>query len=169
MKIYIVGSVASGKSTLARRMARATGIPCHHLDEVVYGEDPADSRGNRKRSIQERDALFFSILAREHYIMEDTGRTCFVEGMRQAEVIVHLEIPLYVCRQRILCRWIKQNLGLEKCTYKPRFIMLRRMFKWAKDYDTGVDGIKTRVALYPSKTVVLRNNKEIERYLMSLT
>ena len=39
MKIYIVGSVASGKSTLARRLSQSTGIPCFPLDEVVHTED----------------------------------------------------------------------------------------------------------------------------------
>ena len=55
MKLYIVGSVASGKSTLARYISQKTGIPCTHLDEVVYEEDPASSWGNKKRSIEERD------------------------------------------------------------------------------------------------------------------
>lgn len=37
MKLYIVGPVASGKSTLARQLSRETGIPCFHLDQVPAG------------------------------------------------------------------------------------------------------------------------------------
>ncbi len=59
MKIYIVGSVASGKSTLARRLSQSTGIPCFPLDEVVHTEDVSRPQGNRKRTAEERDALFF--------------------------------------------------------------------------------------------------------------
>ena len=77
IKLYIVGSVASGKSTLARQISNITGTPCHHLDQVVYIEDPTDSWGNRKRPAEERDALFQSILSQGRYIIEDAGRECF--------------------------------------------------------------------------------------------
>ncbi len=53
MKLYLTGSVASGKSTLARQIAARTGIPCHSLDEVVYVPDPGAPSGTgnaRKRS-----------------------------------------------------------------------------------------------------------------------
>lgn len=61
MKLYLTGSVASGKSTLARQIAARTGIPCHSLDEVVYVPDPGAPSGNRKRPEAERDALFAEI------------------------------------------------------------------------------------------------------------
>jgi adenylate kinase family enzyme len=168
MKLYIVGSVASGKSTLARRISKITGIPCYHLDEIVYTPDPTDSWGNRKRPIEERDALFTDILTSEYYIMEDAGREYFTEGMKQADLIILLEIPLRIRRKRILFRWIKQNLRIEKCIYKPRLDVLKSMFRWAKNYDTDADGTKARVAPFYNKTIVLHNNKEIKTYLNSI-
>lgn len=165
MKLYIVGSVASGKSTLARHISKITDITCHHLDEVVYMDDPTDSWGNRKRPIEERDALFSDILARQHYIMEDAGREYFIEGMRQADTVILLEIPFYIRKKRILFRWIRQNLGIEKCIYRPKLAVLKSMFKWAKNYDMGTDGTKKRVAPFLHKTIVLHNNKEINTYL----
>jgi len=168
VKLYIVGSVASGKSTLARKISKITCIPCHHLDEVVYTPDFTASWGNKKRTIEERDVLFESILASSDYIMEDTGRDYFMEGMRQADTVILLEIPLIVRQKRILFRWIKQNIGIEKCIYKPRFNTLKLMFKWAKDYDTGADGTKMRAAQFQAKTIVLHNNREIIKYLNSL-
>ena len=168
MKLYIVGSVTSGKSTLARRISKITCIPCHHLDEVVYTPDFTASWGNKKRLIEERNALFESILTSRDYIMEDAGREYFMEGMRQADTVILLEIPLIVRQKRILFRWIKQNMGMEKCIYKPRFNVLKSMFKWAKEYDTGADGTKMRAAQFQAKTIVLHNNKEISKYLNSL-
>lgn len=168
MKLYIVGSVASGKSTLARRISKITCIPCHHLDEVVYAPDFTASWGNKKRPIEERNELFESILTSRDYIMEDTGREYFMEGMRRADTVILLEIPLIVRRKRILFRWIKQNMGMEKCAYKPRFNILKSMFKWAKDYDTGADGTKMRAAQFQAKTIILHNNREIIKYLNSL-
>ena len=36
MKIYIVGAVASGKSTLAKKLSKIWDIPYQSLDEVVH-------------------------------------------------------------------------------------------------------------------------------------
>jgi len=169
MKLYIVGSVASGKSTLAQQISRETGIPCHHLDEIVYIPDPTQPWGNCKRPIEERDALFANILKNKHYIMEDAGREYFIDGMKDADAVILLDIPLYIRKKRILTRWLKQNLGIEKCIYKPRLDVIKSMFKWAKNYDVGADGTKARVAQFHDKTVVLHNNKEINDYLKTIT
>ena len=72
MKIYIVGFIGSGKSTLTWIVSELIGIPCHHLDKVVY--------------------------------IEDAGRECFTEGMRQTDIVILLEISLYVRTKRILLR-----------------------------------------------------------------
>jgi adenylate kinase family enzyme len=168
VKIYIVGSVASGKSTLAKKISQITGVPCYHLDETVYVVDPTEPSGNKKRSIKERNILFRNMLEQTHYIMEDAGRECFCEGMKQADTIILLEIPLIIRKKRILLRWIKQNLGIEKCIYRPCFDMLNAMFHWARDYDTGEDGTKKRVSLFENKTIVLHNNKDIKQYMKTL-
>jgi len=39
MKIYIVGAVASGKSTLAIQLSELIGVPYYALDEVVHIPD----------------------------------------------------------------------------------------------------------------------------------
>lgn len=168
MKIYIVGSVGSGKSTLARSISSITGIPCVHLDEVVHVEDRADSWGNHKRPVEERDAQFRDILSKDDYIIEDAGRACFSEGMLEADTIVLLDPPPRTVRRRILLRFMKQNLGIEKCIYKPHFKMLKSMFKWAKDYQVGEDSIKARLAPFQDKTVILTDNKAIRHYLSEL-
>lgn len=150
MKFYIVGSVASGKSTLAERLSEKTGIPCRHLDEVVYTADPSEPWGDRKRPAEERDALFQKILNSRDYIIEDAGRACFLEGMKEADTVLLLDIPLAVRRKRILLRWVRQNLGIEPCIYRPGPGVLKAMYRWAKNYETGADGVKSRIA--PSRT-----------------
>jgi adenylate kinase family enzyme len=97
MKLYIVGPVASGKSTLARQLSQLTGTPCFHLDEIVHAKDPTNPQGNRKRSVQERDELFHAILAKDSYIMEDTGRSCFLEGIEQADSVLLLDVSPLSC------------------------------------------------------------------------
>ena len=80
MKLYIIGSVASGKTTLAKRLSETTNILYTTLDEVIYEPDKSSTWGNRKRPEEERDRLFSLILQQENWILEDVGRPCFSEG-----------------------------------------------------------------------------------------
>lgn len=164
MKIYITGSVASGKSTLARKLSAVSGILCWHLDDVVYEKDPTGEWGNRKRPQEVREKIFAEILSGD-YIIEDTGREMFLEGMRRADQIVVLEIPLHVRYRRIILRHIKQVLGVEKSTYRPSLKMVRSMFRWAENFDSGADGVKARIAPFAGKTVTLHSQKEINTFL----
>jgi len=168
MKIYITGSVGSGKSTLARRAAAVLGVSPCELDSVVYVPDPNEDSGNRKRPVEERDALFESVLAGGSWVMEDAGRACFLKGMDQADQVVLLEPPPLVRDFRILRRWVRQRQGREACGYIPDFEMLRLMFRWRRNYDSGKDGLKGRLAPYEDKLVRLTSNREVQQWLEEL-
>lgn len=167
MKLYIVGPVASGKSTLARQLSQLTGTPCFHLDEIVHAKDPTNPQGNRKRSVQERDELFHAILAKDSYIMEDTGRSCFLEGMEQADSVVLLDVSPILRRKRVVTRWLRQRLGLKSCSYRPSVSMLRDMFLWSRNYETGADGTRARAEQFSQKLTILRSRREITAFLRS--
>jgi hypothetical protein len=143
-------------------------VPCHHLDELVHVPDPAQPWGNRKRPAAERDALFASILSGPEWIVEDAGRECFLAGMRRADAVVFLEPGPLVRRKRILFRWVRQNLGVEKCIYRPRLAVLKSMFKWARNYETGKDGTKARLARFAGKMILLRTNRAVRAWLDGL-
>jgi len=165
MKIYIVGSVSSGKSTLAKKLSKTLKIPYQSLDEIVHIHDKSNPWGNRKREVEERDNLFYSVIKQPEWIIEDVGRPCFEEGLNRADTIVLLEIFTKVRNYRIIKRWIKQRLGIEKCIYTPRFEMLKCMLQWSKDYDAGKDKLKNRVLQHQKKVITLINNKDINEFL----
>ena len=165
MKIYIVGSVSSGKSTLAKKMSNSLKIPYKSLDEIVHISDKTSPWGNVKRPIEERDRLFNLVIKEPSWIIEDTGRSCFKAGLKMADTIILLDISPKLRNYRILKRWIKQRLGIEKCIYKPRYKMLKCMFQWSKDYDEGKDNLKERIFPYKDKIITLKNKKEINAFL----
>ncbi len=167
MKIYIVGAVASGKSTLARELSGLTGIPYTSLDEVVHIPDKSNVWGNRKRQVDERDRLFNTIISQRDWLIEDTGRKCFENAFKAADSIVLIELPPRVRNYRIMKRWLKQRIGIEKCSYTPSVQMLRSMFKWSKEYEVGRDGLKLRLSTYKGKVIILRNNTDIKEFLNS--
>jgi adenylate kinase family enzyme len=51
-KIHIIGSVGSGKTTLARNLSRKYSIPYYELDNVVWKRHNAE---DKRRSEEERD------------------------------------------------------------------------------------------------------------------
>lgn len=166
MKIYIVGSVASGKSTFAKRLSEALKIQYKSLDEVMYILDKTNPWGNRKRQVEERNIIFHSIIQQQDWIVEDVGRLCFEEGLVQSDIIILLEISTNIRNYRIIKRWIKQRLGIEKCIYKPCYHMLRSMLQWSKDYDAGKDNLKDRISPYQEKVITLRSTRDINAFLV---
>ena len=71
-------------------------------------------------------------------------------------------------RKRVAARWLRQNLGLEACAYRPTFAMLRSMFRWSREYENGQDGVRERAAQFPEKLTVLRSKKDIRRWMRDL-
>ena len=163
-KIYITGSVGSGKSTLAKQLSKEFGFVHCELDNVIYELDAESKTGNRKRSPADRDALINEVLSNERWIVEDTVRADYEYIWQMSDSIILLEPPVYVIKRRVICRWVKQNLGLEKSGYKPGFYMLKYMFKWIKDYENGTTGPKSRINNYSHKLSVLKTDADIKSY-----
>lgn len=163
MKIFITGSVGSGKTTLARLVGERFSLPVWELDSVVYCVDDSQT-GNHKRPPEERDALFAEAMAAPDWVMEDAGRSLFESAWRAADQLVLLEPSPLVRDFRILRRWIRQRTGKEMCNYRPNWEMLRMMFRWRRQYDSGRDNLRDRLAGYEN-LVCLRTTKEVQRWL----
>lgn len=167
-KIYIIGPVGSGKSTLAKRLAEEYNFIYCELDSVVHEHDLSSPSGNRKRTEEERDSLVNAVIYNDKWIVEDTGRICFEYLMREADSVIQLEPPVFVRKRRILLRWIKQRLKLEKCGYNPNLTMLKLMSKWTKEYENGTDGVKERLAKYKDKIYLIKTKRDIAEYIKLL-
>ncbi len=76
--------------------------------------------GNRRRTEEEWKPIFEAALNSSDWILEDTGRLIFSEGLKRAEKIALLELPPLVIRFRLVRRYLRQKLGLESCAYPLR-------------------------------------------------
>lgn len=167
MKIYIVGTVSSGKSTLAKKLSKELNIPYISLDDVVYQVDSSNPCSNTKRTDLERDKLFNSIINNKDWIIEDVGRSCFKDGLKTADKIILLETNKYIRNYRIVKRFLKQKLGIEKCSYYPKLKMLILMLQWSRNYDSGKDTLKSKISIYKEKVIVLNNTTDINNLFVS--
>jgi adenylate kinase family enzyme len=98
MKIAIIGSPGSGKSTLAVKLHTILGIPLFHLDQYFW--QPGWQRPDREAFKKVHDEL----CDKNSWIIEGMGIRHFERRIKQADVIIFLDMPLNVCLYRIFKR-----------------------------------------------------------------
>ncbi len=156
MKILIIGIVASGKTTFARKLSNYLGIKYYEIDSIVH-----DDLNKVKRSSEEQKKLIEEINRGDSWIIEGTLRKNLFYLCDMADRIIYLDIPLKVRKRRIIGRFIKQKLGIEKSNYKPTWNMLKMMFKWTREFEDTRNEFENKLRKYKKKLVVIKNIKEL--------
>lgn len=155
-KILIIGIVASGKTTLAKRLSKEMNVPWHELDSIVHHQTPA---GRIKRTAEEQIEVIKEIDSGGSWIFEGTDRESYQCLYDMADRIIFLDTPLWKRRIRIFSRFLKQNLSLEKCNYKPDYTMLKKMYKWTQDFEQNREQFERKLQLYENKVIRIYNNR----------
>ena len=163
MKIYIVGIVASGKTTLATWLSEKIKIPRFELDSIIHD----DENNGQKRSLEEQLQIIHEINKKEDWIIEGTHRKNLDELFILADKIIYLDIPLYKRRLRILKRYIKQKIGLEKCSYNSNIEMLKMMYKWTNNFEKNKLEFEGKLSKYKNK-IIRSNSNNINIILQEL-
>ena len=161
-RIHIIGSVGSGKTTLARALSKRQGIPHYELDNIVWERHPS---GDIRRSDEERDACLAGIIATKRWIIEGAHHQEWVgKSFRNADFIVFLDVPYRIRIYRIIKRYIWQLLALEEANYKPSFKMFKSMFRWNRIFEKeGKPRILAMLNQVGTESLVLKDCKDFER------
>ena len=75
-RIYILGNVGCGKTTLSSKLSLKMKIPFYELDNVVWEYHEG---GDIKRNDEEIEKLFLNIIDTPQWIIEDVGRDKFID------------------------------------------------------------------------------------------
>lgn len=156
-KIYIIGIVASGKTTLAGKLSQKLNISWYELDCIVYNDGP---NGRYKRTPEQQIELLYEIDSAEQWIIEGTYRQSCHCLLDMADTIIFLDPPLWKRRVRILKRFVKQQLGIEKCHYKSNMKMFKLMYKWTGEFEAERQSFEGMLRQYKSKVVRLSDNSD---------
>lgn len=159
MKLLIFGIVASGKTTLAKRLSEEMHIPYFEGDCIAWGF-PEEER--YKRTDEEQLDTIKMIDEKMSWIVEGTYRKSQHILYDLADQIVFLDTPARKRYFRIIVRFIKQKLGLEKCNYKPTAEMLRHMFLWTKEFEKNRKMHEDRLIKYQEKVIRIKSAKELD-------
>ncbi len=163
-KIHIIGSVGSGKTTLARELSSQLNIPFYELDNVVWKRH--GGHGEIRRTEKEREEYLNNLIASDNWIVEGVHNEEWVSNsFRNAEIIIFLDTNYSVRLYRIIKRFILQKLRLEKSNYKPTLKIFLKMFKWNRYFEeVGKPNFYNKFGKYGDKILVVNNKKEIESY-----
>lgn len=112
-KVFIVGIVASGKTTLAKRLSETINIPWYELDRIVHHQT---ATGRFKRAADEQIEVIKNIDNNGEWIFEGTDRASYRCLFEMADTIIFLDTPLWKRRIRILTRFLSKILVLKSVT-----------------------------------------------------
>ncbi|MDN4606160.1 hypothetical protein [Sporosarcina highlanderae] len=165
MKIFIMGIVASGKTTYAKELSKRLSLPFVELDSVVYH----NVDGVRiKRTPEEQVQIIHEIDAKGTWIAEGVYRSSYYLLLDLADRIIWLDPPLWKRKFRILSRHVKQVIGVEECAYEPDFQMLRNMYEWTKRFEGEREELDGILQPYLEKLIVVRDDPAKNQLLASI-
>jgi len=153
-KIFIVGIVASGKTTFARKLSKELNIPYYEGDCIVWKNT---NEGRLKRTPKEQEKLIGDIDKNGDWIIEGTYRESYKCLLDISNKIIYLDIPIIIRIFRIIRRFIRQKLRIESCHYKSDFDMLKMMFKWTYDFEINKSEFEENLSNYKDKLILLKN------------
>jgi adenylate kinase family enzyme len=163
-RIAIVGSPGSGKTTLADRLAQATGLPVIHLDNHFWRpgwvETPAEEW--EKRQVE--------LLSGGSWIVDGTYFQTLDLRFSRADTVIFFEISRWRCLYRALFRSLS-NFGHDVqapgCPEHLDFTFIKFIYRFPRDVTPR---IKEAIARQASRLSVIKinSNDDAEQFLDSV-
>lgn len=116
-KILVIGNSGSGKSTFARKLHRATGLPLFHLDLVWHLPDKTNI------SREEFDTRLEEILALKEWIIDGNYQRTLQRRITACDTIFLLDYPVEVCLAGVAERIGKErpDMPWQETEFDPEF------------------------------------------------
>ena len=152
MKILIIGTVGTGKTTLAKKLSKQYNIKYYEIDSIVHDDD----NGGIKRTFKQQDEIIKEINKNNNWIIEGVLRENLYYLLDLSERIILLDVNKRKRNIRILKRYIKQKLKLEQVNYTPSLKMLKNMYKWSRKYEENKKTFIKKLDKYKDKVEIIK-------------
>jgi adenylate kinase family enzyme len=164
-RILVIGTGGSGKTTVARRLARQTGLPLIHLDAFYWraGWEPTPP--------EEWRAKVQKLVQRDAWIIDGNYGGTLDLRLEACDAVVFLDLPRFVCIWRVLERWLR-HVGRVRPDLPPGCPerLSWEFLAWIWTYGTRRRGdiLKRLAALDKRKRVIIvRSSAAIDGFLAS--
>jgi len=118
-RILLLGSVASGKTALARKLAQALLLPIVHVDQIEFNSDLS------KKNIDLIRAEIKTAVDRPDWILDGHGPLDLLPvHLKNADVVIYIDLPLW----RNIVWLVKRQF---KVLFKPRSEMPAGAREWS--------------------------------------
>ena len=161
MKVLILGNIASGKTTLAKRLSNYYNVDYYELDKIVH-----DDSNNTKRDKNEQRKIITKLLKNEDYIIEGMLRDNYDLIVPKVSSIIFLDYDINILKKRLRKRYMLQRSGLLKCDYKIDKELYKKLLFYLNNYDKSF--INDIMNKYPSKLIIIKNDKELNKLFKAL-
>jgi adenylate kinase family enzyme len=162
-RIAILGCGGSGKTHLARELARQLDLPLTHLDAIYYDADWNELPREEFTAAQQE------LVARPRWVIEGNYASTLPVRLTAADTVIVLDLPARTCLRGVLSRRLKhrggqhQEIGVyDRITWSfVRYIlgyrrtMLPRVHQLIGDHAHSAD------------VIVLRRRSQARRFLRS--
>ncbi|HYK73550.1 MAG TPA: topology modulation protein [Pseudoneobacillus sp.] len=166
-KIMVIGIAAGvGKTTFSLQLGKILGINAYHLDSLFWKPGWVESSLEEFTSAQEK------IMKLDKWIIEGNYSNTFDSRMEQADTMIYLELPLYICLYRVMKRWVlnfgktRPDVG-EGCIEKIDWPFIKFIIT---TYGLRKEKMAKRLQAFEEKghgrkTYTLKSKKEIAQFL----
>src|SRR4051812_29802331 len=162
-KVIVVGSCGAGKSTFARRLGEATGLPVTHLDRHYWR--PGWAEPTRSEWIEQVGIM----LQGDRWIIDGNYGGTMDMRLAACDTAIFLDFPKLICTWRVIKR-VLGNYGRTRPDLGPgcpeRFDW--EFIKWTWNYPTrSRASVLQRLANLADriKVVTLTSDIEVESFL----
>ena len=163
MKIRIIGCSGSGKTFLAKRLSKKYDIPNFDLDNIQW--DNSQNSYGVKMPIEKRNQILNNILQQSDWIIDGVYYAWVLKSFEDADVIYVLDMPKKLYRYRIIKRFIKRKVGLEKGK-KETLKSVCNLLKWTNTFqNTNMKEIIKILEPHKEKVVYMKKKEEIDRII----
>jgi adenylate kinase family enzyme len=159
-RILIIGIMASGKSTFAKKLGEHLDIPVHHLD--MYYWKPGWVRPN---SQQEWLETIHKLISQESWIIEGNYGNTLAIRMQRADTIIIFNHPKWLCLVRSFKRlYTSRNKTFDKKAGVKEKVSIKLIkniltFKIDKILKT-INANKTT-----QKVIIVKNDQQLEELI----
>lgn len=161
--IHIIGSIGSGKTTLAKILSNRLNIPYFELDNVVWKRLAS---GDFKRTEHERNQDLRTIVTQKTWIIEGVHHKWVASSFQSADLIIFLDTHPTTRKFRIIKRFIRQKIEIEKAHYQPTLKILQDLYQYNTVFENkSKPEIMDMLIPYKNKLIIVKNHAEAINYV----